>query len=104
MVASSLVEYGYRVATAGTGTEASTVLRQHERDLRLILTVPAHNGMVPLETLYAHCPSVPVILMSGELESASAPHSRAPIACLLKPFSLEHLLNTVAKALQQSPV
>jgi PAS domain S-box-containing protein len=102
MVASSLGEYGYRVASAGTGSEARTLLRQHAPDLRLILTVPAHNGMVPLDTVRAHCPEVPVILMSGEVQSDFAPHGDGPIACLSKPFSLENLLNEVAKALQQN--
>jgi PAS domain S-box-containing protein len=102
MVASSLGEYGYRVVSAGSGSEARTLLRQHARDLRLILTVPAQNGMVPLDTIRALCPEVPLIVMSGEVESDFVSRSNDAIACLAKPFSLENLLTGVAKALQRN--
>jgi PAS domain S-box-containing protein len=103
MVASSLGEYGYCVASASTGAEARTLLREHERDLRLILTVPSHNGSGALQTICANCPGAPVILMSGEIESPTMSPGEGAVAYLSKPFSLENLLNTVAKALQPKP-
>jgi PAS domain S-box-containing protein len=103
MVGSSLVEYGYRVVSAGSGAEASTLLSQHQRELRLILTVPVLKGMVPLEVIRARCPHVPVILMSGEIQPPGRQPLAGPVAFLSKPFPSEQLLTTVANELKRQP-
>lgn len=102
MVGSSLAEYGYRVVSAGNGTEAGSLLSQHQRELRLVLTVPTLKGMVPLEVIRARCPQVPVILMSGEIEPAGGQPLVGPVAFLSKPFPLEQLLVTVANELKRA--
>ena len=103
MVGSSLVEYGYRVVSAGSGAEASTLLSEHQRELRLILTVPTLKGMVPLEVIRARCPHVPVILMSGEIEPPGQQPLAGLVAFLSKPFPSEQLLTTVANELKRQP-
>ena len=102
ILASSLVEYGYSVLSAGTGAEASVLLQQHKAELRLVLTVPTLNGMAPLQAIRGLCPTVPIIVMSGEVESSVAESVPPPLAFLSKPFALEQLLSTIAGELKQS--
>lgn len=103
MVGSSLAEYGYRVVSAGNGAEAGSLLSQHQRELRLILTVPTLKSMMPLDVIRARCPQVPVILMSGEVEPSAEQPLVGPVAFLSKPFPLEQLLVTVANELKREP-
>jgi PAS domain S-box-containing protein len=102
MVATSLLEHGYRVVSAANGVEALTLLRNQGGEIRLVLadlTLPPIDGADPLDTLQACCNGRPLIVMTGE---ASAPTRSGPIGSSLllrKPFGLEQLLTALARAL-----
>jgi two-component system, cell cycle sensor histidine kinase and response regulator CckA len=106
MVASSLVEYGYRVVSASGGAELAALLTQHEGDLRLVLAnlnVPATGGVTVLEAIHSRQPHLPTILMSGELDGLEKSKTGNVAAFLPKPFSLDQLLTSVASALVRNP-
>jgi PAS domain S-box-containing protein len=104
MVATSLVEYGYRVLSAANGDEALHQLDSHQQTVRVLLTnlaAPARNGASLLDQVYARVPGLPIIVMSGEAGS-SGENQIAKAAFLPKPFSLEQLLTTIATELRRS--
>ncbi|MBI3416215.1 MAG: response regulator, partial [Verrucomicrobia bacterium] len=106
MMAASLVEYGYQVATASNGAEALLLLNRHGHDVRLVvsdLSMPMMNGVTLLATLRARRPDLPVVLMSGELDARKANATDGVAAFLAKPFRLEQLLAAVADALKRTP-
>jgi len=104
MVASSLTDQGYRVAAAGDGNEALVLLDKNQREVCLILSdlsLPPIDGAAPLEKLRTRRPDLPVIVMSGELESA--PAGMTSTGFLPKPFRLDQLLSAIFEALQSKP-
>jgi DNA-binding NtrC family response regulator len=105
MVVPALKEHGYRVVSAGNGAEALTLFSQHEADVRVVLSdleMPIMDGKTTVAALRACRPTLPVILMSGELDSAGNHLGGNGNAFLQKPFRLEQLLTAVANALQKS--
>jgi len=77
------------------------LFHQHESDLALILTdlaMPVMDGAAMLTAIRARCPNLPIILMSGELDSFA--QDAAVSTVLRKPFRLEQLLSAIASALQ----
>jgi two-component system cell cycle sensor histidine kinase/response regulator CckA len=93
---------GFEVLTACDGAEAVAVFTaEHGRiDVVLLdLTMPRMSGMEVLEVFRRIAPKVPVILTSGygsaRLEGERA-GGLAPDAVLSKPYSVEHLLATLA--------
>jgi len=103
IVAASLSEYGYRVVVAESSAEVGKLLSQHEQKLNLILSAPALDGITLLKTIRARCPKLPVIIMSGELESALGSPLAGSVTFLPKPFPLEQLLTVVAAQLNRGP-
>jgi PAS domain S-box-containing protein len=103
MVAPALADQGYRVLSAANGAEALALLNQHDRDVRLILTdlaMPVMDGMEMLTALRNRRPELPVILMSGTLDTTKNPMPPGVASLLLKPFRLEQLLTVIAQALK----
>jgi PAS domain S-box-containing protein len=103
MVASSLVEHGYRVVSAANGAEANSLLNQHEQEVRVVLTartIPVTNGATMPELVRTRRPDLPIIIMSGELDSAKEHAISAAAVFLPKPFRLEQLLTAIAGQLQ----
>jgi two-component system cell cycle sensor histidine kinase/response regulator CckA len=101
MAAASLGEYGYQVVSAGSGTDAAGQLGKYAAKLNLVLTIPMLGAVNTVELTRKHCPEIPVILMSGELEASGNGSANGTTAYLGKPFSLEQLLMTVAKQLRR---
>jgi two-component system, cell cycle sensor histidine kinase and response regulator CckA len=102
MVATGLTEHGYQVVAAASGEEALTMLSQHASDIRLVLTdltLPAVEGAATHLLIGSRRPDLPIILMSGELESLETPATGLYAAFLPKPFRLEQLLTAVAQGL-----
>jgi PAS domain S-box-containing protein len=107
MVVPTLTEHGYRVLSAGNGAEGLALLSHHQRDVCLILTdlaMPVMDGTAMLEALRAQLPDLPVILMSGEVESDEGVLPLGATAFLRKPFRLEQLLTAIADALKPKAV
>ncbi len=106
MVTPTLKEHGYRVLTAANGVEALALIAKHEQDIRLVLTdvaMPMMNGLELLEKLHARQPELPVVLISGTVESRNEPPPTGATGFLTKPFGVEQLLNVIAKALREHP-
>ena len=102
MVAPTLAEQGYRVLTASNGAEALALLRQHEREVRLVLTdvaMPVMDGLEVTEKLRALLPELPVILMSGTFDANKEALPSGAANFLIKPFRLEQLLAVIDRAL-----
>jgi CheY-like chemotaxis protein len=107
MVAPALADEGYRVLSAANGAEALALLNQHDRDVRLVLTdvaMPVMDGMEMLTALRSRRPDLPVILMSGTLDTTKSQTPAGVTSLLLKPFRLEQLLTVIAQALKSQAV
>jgi DNA-binding NtrC family response regulator len=107
VIALHLEDAGYEVETAG---DISTALRLAER-ADLILTdirlppggiTPLVNGLDLLGAIQRQNARVPVIVMTayGSVELAVEAMKRGAAEFLTKPFSLDHLLTVVRKALE----
>ena len=100
------VKYGYRVLTAGDGTEALALFAQQKETIDLVLTdmmMPCLDGPATIRGLHRIKPGLPVIAISGLIENE--PIARALGGeFLLKPFTSEMLLNTVAQSLRAAKV
>ena len=102
MVAPALLEQGYRVLTASNGAEALALLRQHEAEVRLVLTdvvMPVMDGLELSEKLHFLVPELPVVLMSGTFEASKEAWPAGTARFLVKPFRLEQLLDVIDRAL-----
>jgi DNA-binding NtrC family response regulator len=98
-----LASSGFEVDLAGSAEEG---LRMAERaDLILTdLRLPGMDGVAMLEKVRAQNGRVPVIVMTafGTVENAVEAMKLGAADFLLKPFSLDHLLTVVNKALEVS--
>lgn len=106
MVPPTLTEHGYRVLTASNGAEGLALLRQHEIEIRLVLTdvaMPVMDGLEMTEQLNGLFPLLPVILMSGTFEANTQTLPKGAANFLIKPFRLEQLLAVIDRALHPNP-
>jgi DNA-binding NtrC family response regulator len=96
-----LASAGFEVDQAGSAEEA---LRFTDRsDLVLTdLRLPGNDGLSLLATLRRQNSSTPVIVMTafGSVETAVEAMKAGAIDFLLKPFSLDHLMTVVRKAME----
>ncbi len=99
MVSLTLGEQGYQVITAANGAEAVTKFECHASTVRLALLdtdMPIMNGPQIVPILRARAPSLPIILMSGQIDMGGVePH----VGMLAKPFQLDQLLSAVSNNL-----
>ncbi len=99
MIVGTLTEQGYRALTAANGAEALVQLGNAAGTIRLILLdhdMPVMNGRETLSAIRMRWPQLPVLLMSGEMESKKIPRT----ATLNKPFQLQQLLQAVGEQLR----
>jgi len=91
---------GY-VALEAAHAEAARELAARADVVLTDLRLPGVDGMALLETLSREHPNLPVIVMTayGTIESAVAAMKAGAVDFLLKPFSGDHLLTVVEKAL-----
>jgi len=92
---------GYEVDKAGTAEEALPLAGRADlvlTDLRL----PGMDGLELLSILHRQDSRVPVILMTafGTVEKAVEAMKAGAVDFLMKPFSLDHLVAVIAKALE----
>ena len=103
MVGPPLLEQGYRLLSAANGAEALVLLGQRAHEVRLVLTdlaMPVMGGAEMLKLLRTRYPALPVILMSGSLDTSKEQPPAGVVAFLQKPFRLEQLLTAIDDALQ----
>ena len=105
----TLERSGYRVTVAGDGPEAVAVAAREAASLRLVLvdsTLPVLCGFPLVRTLQRLVPPSSIFVMCDGLTQARLTEQlgEAGAGFLVKPFSAEQLLNTVASALQDQRV
>ncbi len=94
---------GYEVDQAGSGQQAVSYL--DNADLLLTdLKLPGMSGQELLTLAHRHNAQMPVIVMTafGTVETAVEAMKSGAADFLLKPFSLDHLMNVIEKALEVS--
>jgi CheY-like chemotaxis protein len=89
------------VRRAGTGEEALDHVVTFQPDVVLLdLTLPSMTGGAVLDELRREHAHLPVIVMTGDPARAQGTAARGATACLLKPFNLEALAQTVHEVLE----
>jgi CheY-like chemotaxis protein len=100
----TLENHGYNVLTANDGTEAVALYAEHKDEIKVVMTdtmMPYMDGPATIRTLQRLNPKVKVIAISGLdanrnlVESAGTGVNKF----LLKPYSAERLLLTIAEVL-----
>lgn len=101
--AAVLIDSGYHVDAAEDGAVAWDALQRNSYDLLVTdNNMPKVSGVELIKKLHAVRMALPVILVSGTMPTDELKrHPRLQIeATLLKPFTVEELLRTVAKILR----
>ena len=105
-IAQALLEdQGYRVLTAGDGTEALAIFALRKDEIKLVLTdlaMPLMDGVALIRTLQKMKPDVRVIASTGTGGQKQRAHELADLnvcACLTKPYTKNKLLNALQDAL-----
>ena len=97
----TLEQFGYRVLTAGDGTEALARYAKYQDRIRLVVSdmvMPYMDGPATIRALRRMNPGLKVLAVSGRLDSKPA-LDQPDIPFLEKPFSSEKLLVYVHKIL-----
>ncbi|MEW6114306.1 MAG: sigma-54 dependent transcriptional regulator [Thermodesulfobacteriota bacterium] len=99
-----LEEEGYKVLTAGSGSEAIDII--HRTPVDTVLTdirMPAMTGVELLEHLLDFDPDLPVILMTAyaEVDQAVAAMKKGALDHIQKPFDNKDLKRAVARGVEK---
>ncbi len=99
-----LETHNYRVLTAADGREASAVFLQHRDRVRLVITdimMPAMNGIALIRMLRGLAPRLPIIAVSGLLDSERRDELTAlgVTTLLAKPFGGDETLRAIQSEL-----
>jgi PAS domain S-box-containing protein len=100
MTKMTLEAYGYRVLTAGDGTEAISVYANHKGEIEVVITdmmMPYMDGPATIRALQKLDPRVKVIAVSGLMgnEKVAEVAGNTPVTFLQKPYTAETLLTTL---------
>ncbi|MFA6288199.1 MAG: response regulator [Opitutaceae bacterium] len=99
--------YGYTVLTAAHGEEALELFKQHQNDVRLVLTdlmMPVMGGAELIRRLRALSGDLPMMVSSGLLET----DQRRELAALgvseilAKPYGVKDILEAVSRGLRKN--
>ena len=102
-----LTRLGYTVLEAEDGVEAVEIFKQHQDDIRYVLsdlTMPRMDGWETIAALRKLSPNIPVILSSGYdkaqvMAVMAGDHSELPQAFLAKPYKLKELSEAIRQAM-----
>jgi two-component system, cell cycle sensor histidine kinase and response regulator CckA len=99
-----LTRLGFTVIEANDGVEALEIFKQHEDEIRWVLsdlTMPRMNGWETLAALRKISPNIPVILSSGydQAQVMAGEYPERPNAFLGKPYRLTDLAETISSVL-----
>src|SRR6185437_6689226 len=95
----TLEAQGYRVLTAGDGTEAVALYAQHREEIRSVLIdmmMPIMGGPLTIRALRSMNPEVPIIAMSGLMTNNQAKDLGVRVF-LRKPYTAQQLLRALAE-------
>jgi two-component system cell cycle sensor histidine kinase/response regulator CckA len=103
----TLEAHGYKVMTAADGAEAVEIFRQHQADVRVVLTdmmMPNMDGPATIRAIRKLDAAVPFIAASGLTDPTRAAGDAAAevSATLSKPFTAGTLLKTVRDVLTKA--
>jgi signal transduction histidine kinase/ActR/RegA family two-component response regulator len=108
-VRATLEGHGYRVLTAGEGSAAVALFREHVGSIRAVVLdarMPGMDTTAIMAALEDLDPQVRVLVISG-MRAAERSARRPPVsekAFLAKPFTDEEMLTTLARVLAPDPV
>ena len=102
----TLESYGYRVVTAQNGVQGIDRFKEHESEIRLLVTdtdMPYMDGMGAIRAIKELKPTLPVIIASGSKSDAEQLRQAdvEQMKNLGKPYSLEQLLIAVSEGLRR---
>ena len=100
-----LTKAGYDAFEAADGEQGIAVIRSGDPPINAIicdLDMPRVNGMEAIAYFHAHCPSMPVIVMTGtgDLNIATELYKQGIVDFLSKPVLPETLVRSVEKAMK----
>jgi two-component system, cell cycle sensor histidine kinase and response regulator CckA len=103
---SALLEFGYQVHTAGNGAEALELAGGMPGDIALLVTdimMPVMDGTRLIKTMRSRQPGLPIIAMSGLLESGDVKRRQllTDVRFLAKPFDARRLVLAVHQLLER---
>jgi two-component system, cell cycle sensor histidine kinase and response regulator CckA len=108
MTAAILSSHGYRVVTAGDGTEAVAIFAARGTEISVIVTdirMPNLDGAALAHVLLHLNPTVRILAMSGLASGGqNSQMQRFAGAFLYKPFKSDALLHAVHKLLGSDPI
>lgn len=99
-----LADEGYEIATADDGLDALEIVQNDPPDLILLdIWIPGMDGIEVLRTLKTYYPEIEVLVMSGHgtIDTAVNATKLGAFDFIEKPFSLNQIVQSVSKALQQ---
>lgn len=101
----TLQNYGYRVLTAMSGLDGITTFDAHKDEIKLLVSdtdMPVMNGIVAIRAIQKLKPELPVIITSGVERDTEqlVGIDRTHLTILQKPYTVEQILNAVAKGLE----
>lgn len=108
VIQTSLEDCNYRTLTASDGSEAIALYTEHKHEISLVLMdvmMPSMDGLSAIHALQTLNPQVNVIAMSGLATNKQAAEAMGSSvkAFLLKPYTMQELLNTLRRVLASSP-
>ena len=105
MLEEFLETIGYRAFLAEDGVSAVNLIESHQPDVVLTdVNMPNMDGTKLLAEISRRWPKIPVILLTGQpnVETAIASLRLGAVDYLTKPYDLNHLRDTIEKALKQA--
>jgi CheY-like chemotaxis protein len=102
----TLERHGYRMIEASDGTQGLALYKQHQSEVRLVITdvvMPFMDGPAFIRALRQLNPQARIIAMSGHQSKADAGHLPPKLVqgLLAKPFDAAELLQTLKQALRR---
>ena len=107
MTKTTLENYGYQVVTAISGLDGITTFQEHRHAIKLVVSdtdMPIMGGLAALHIIQKLEPKIPVIIASGGKHDTTS-YKRIDATHLItldKPYTVEQLLQAVAKALNST--
>jgi two-component system cell cycle sensor histidine kinase/response regulator CckA len=100
LVRGVLEPQGFQVFEAGDGTEALQLMKYPELTIDLVITdliMPRMNGATLADELERLRPGMPVLFISGYVESSLFSSRRPGVVLVNKPFTAEQLVTAVLR-------
>ncbi len=106
MASEALTRSGYRVITAGDGTEAIALFAKGRADIEMVITdmkMPRMDGNALAQVLRHVQPDLRLVAMSGQTTGPHVPNAaRFGDAVLYKPFRIQALVDQVRRGFGQA--